>query len=137
MKRWPKFASIVDRVLTLPSNVPIDANNRFQLRGNATIMETEVTLVLPAPIHVHLFYHQQRHHPFTKEVLRQLKQPRHVSIMDNLVILPSDNSTYVNYRPQPKATRMWHELWPTRSATTVDRRVTLLLRAPIHVHTLL
>jgi hypothetical protein len=48
--------------------------------------------------------------PLTKEVLRQLKRPHHVSIMDKLVILPTDALISVDYRPQPKATKMWHEL---------------------------
>jgi hypothetical protein len=37
-----KFASIVDRVVTFPSNVPIDANDGLQLRENATIVEKKV-----------------------------------------------------------------------------------------------
>jgi hypothetical protein len=31
--------------------------------------------------------------------------------MDRLVILPIDAPTCVNYRSQPKATRIWRELW--------------------------
>jgi hypothetical protein len=72
-----------------------------------------------------------------KGVLHQSKQPRHVLIMDMLFILPINASTSVNYRPQPKATRMWHELWPIGSATTVDRRVTLLMFVSIHDTTLM
>jgi hypothetical protein len=36
--------------------------HKLQLRGNATIMEREVTLLLRAPIHIRilLFHHQQR-----------------------------------------------------------------------------
>jgi hypothetical protein len=107
-KRLSKFASIVARVVTLPSSVPIDANDKLQLRRNATIVERYVTLLLLAPIydHVLLFHHQQRH-PITKEVLRQSKRPRHVLIMDMLVILPINALTSVNYRPQPKATTMF------------------------------
>jgi hypothetical protein len=92
-----------------------------------------------APIHVHVlpFHRQQRQHPVTEKVLRQSKRPRHVSIMGRLVILPIDASTCVNYRPQPKATRIWHELWPRRSATTVDKRVTLLMFVPIRDTTLM
>jgi hypothetical protein len=87
-----------------------------------------------APIHVHvlLFHHQPRQHPITKEVLHQPMRPHHVSIMDRLVILPIDAPTCVNYRPQPEATRIWHELWPTRSGTTMDKRVTVLTFVPIH-----
>jgi hypothetical protein len=48
-----------------------------------------------------------------------------------LVILPSDAPTSVSYRPQPKATRMWHGLQPIGSATIVDKRVTLLTFVPI------
>jgi hypothetical protein len=73
-----------------------------------------------------------RQHPITKEVLRQSKRPRHDSIMDRLVILPIDARTRVNYRPQPKATRIWHELRPTRSATTMEKRITLLMSVPIN-----
>jgi hypothetical protein len=32
----------------------------------------------------------------------------------------------------PKATRIWHKLQPMRSATTVDKRVTLLMYVPIN-----
>jgi hypothetical protein len=73
----------------------------LQLRENATIVEKRDTLLMRAPIHIHilLFHHQQRQHPITKEVLRQSKRPRHVSIMDMLVILPIDAPTCVNYRP--------------------------------------
>jgi hypothetical protein len=128
------FASIVDREVTLPSNVPIDANNRPHRTRNATIVKERDTLLLLAPIHVHvlLFHFQQRQHPIIKEVLRQSKRPRHVSIRDRLVILTIDAPTCVDYRPQPKTTRTWHELWPTRSATTVDKRVTLLMSVPIN-----
>jgi hypothetical protein len=96
-------------------------------------MEREVTLLLLAPIHVHvlLLHLQQRQHPIMKEVLCQSKRPRHVLIMDRLVILPSGAPTSVSYRPQPKATRMWHKLWPIGSATIVDKRVTLLTFVPI------
>jgi hypothetical protein len=87
-----------------------------------------------APIYVHvlLFHRQQRQQPITKEVLRQSKWPRHISIMDRLVVLPIDAPTCVSYRPQPKATRIWHELQSTRSATTMDKRVTLLMSVPIN-----
>jgi hypothetical protein len=134
VKRLPKFASIVDREVTSPSNVPINANNRPHRTRNATIVKKMDTLLMCAPIRVHVlpFHHQQRQHPITKEVLRQSKRPRHVSIMDRLVILSIDALTCVNYRPQPKATRIWHELRPIRSATTVDKRVTLLTFVPIH-----
>jgi hypothetical protein len=98
VKRLSKFASIVARVVTLPSNVPIDANDKLQLRGNATIVEREVTLLLLAPIRIHaLLFHNQQRHPITKEVLRQSKQPRHVLIMDSLVILQINAPTSVNY----------------------------------------
>jgi hypothetical protein len=65
-----------------------------------------------APIHVHVlpFHRQRRQQPITQEVLRQSKRPHHISIMDRLVILPIDALICVNYRPQPKATRIWHKL---------------------------
>jgi hypothetical protein len=134
MKRLSKFASIVGRDVTLPSNIPIDANDRPHRTRNATIVKKRDTLLMCAPIHVHVlpFHHQQRQHPITKEVLRQSKRPRHDSIMDRLVILPIDARTRVNYRPQPKATRIWHELRPTRSATTMEKRITLLMSVPIN-----
>jgi hypothetical protein len=66
-----------------------------------------------------------KRHPITKEVIRQLKRPHHISIVDRLVILPIDALTSVNYRPQPKTTRLWHELWTTGSATIVDKKVTI------------
>jgi hypothetical protein len=92
VKRLPKFASIVDRDVTLPSNIPIDANDRPHRTRNATIVKKRDTLLMHAPIHVHvlLFHHQQRQHPITKEVLRQSQRPRRDSIMDRLVILPID-----------------------------------------------
>jgi hypothetical protein len=123
----------VDRVVTLPSSVPIDANDRPHRTRNATIVKERDTLLVHTPIHIHvlLFHHQQRY-PITKEILHQLKRPCHVLIMDRLVILLIDALTCVNYRPQPKETRMWHELWPTGSATTMDRRVTLLTFVPIY-----
>jgi hypothetical protein len=134
VKILAKFASIVGREVTLLSNVPIDANDRPLRTRYATIVKKRDTLLMHGPIHVHvlLFHHQQRQHPITKEVLRQSKRPRHVSIMDRLIILPIDALTCVNYRPQPKATRIWHELRPTRSATTMDKRATLLMSVPIN-----
>jgi hypothetical protein len=133
VKRLPKFASIVDRDVTVPSNIPIDINDRPHRIRNATIMKKRDTLLMCAPIHVHVlpFHRQQRHHPIVKEVLRQSKQPRHDSIMDRMVILSIDALTCVNYRPQPKATRIWHELWLIESATNVNKRVTLLTFVPI------
>jgi hypothetical protein len=89
-------------------------------------------LIVPIHIHILLFHHQQMQHPITKEVLHQSKRPRHVSIMDRLVNLPIDAPTSVSYRPQPKGTKMWHELWPAGSTTTVNKRVTLLMFVPIH-----
>jgi hypothetical protein len=73
VKGLPKFASIVDREVTLPSNVPIDTNERPHRTRNATIVKKRDTLLLLAPIHGHvlLFHRQQRQHPITKEVLRQ------------------------------------------------------------------
>jgi hypothetical protein len=70
-KRLPWFASIVDRDVTLPSNVLIDANDRPHRTRNATIVKKRNTLLLLPPIHVHVlpFHHQQRQHPITKEVL--------------------------------------------------------------------
>jgi hypothetical protein len=132
VKRLPKFASIVDREVTLSSNVLSDANDRSQRTRNATIVKKRDTLLMLAPIHVHVlpFHRQQRQHPITKEVLHQSKQPHHVSIMDRLVILPINAPTCVNYRPKPKKTRIWYELQPTRSATTVDKIVTLLMSVP-------
>jgi hypothetical protein len=122
----------MDREVTLPSNIPINANDRPHRIRNATIVKKRDTLLMCCPIHVHvlLFHRQQRQHPITKEALRQSKQPRHVLIMDRLVILPIDAPTCINYQPQPKATRIWHELRFTRSATTVDKRVTLLMSVP-------
>jgi hypothetical protein len=139
VKRLPKFASIVDRDVTVPSNIPIDTNDRPHWTRNATIMKKRDTLLMCAPIHVHVlpFHHQQRHHPIIKEVLHQSKRPCHDSIMDMLVILPIDAPTYVNYRPQPKATRIWRELRPTRSATNMDKRITLLMSVPINDTTLM
>jgi hypothetical protein len=134
VKRLPKFASIVTRVATLASSVPIDDNDIPHRTRNATIMKKRDTLLLCALIHDHvlLFHRQHRQHQITKEVLHQLKQPRYLSMVDKLVMLPINAPTRVNYRPQPKATRMWHELQPTGSVTTVDRRVTLLTFVPIH-----
>jgi hypothetical protein len=77
VKRLSKFASIVDRDVTLPSNILIDANDRPHRIRNATIVKKSDTLLMHAPIHVHilLFHHQPRQHPITKEGLRQSKQP--------------------------------------------------------------
>jgi hypothetical protein len=118
---------------------PIDANDRPHRTRNATIVKKRGTLLMRDPIHVHVlpFHHQQRQHPIIKEVLRQSKRPHCVSIMDRLIILPIDSVTYVNYRPQPKATRIWHELQPTRSDTNMDKRVTLLMSVPINNTTLM
>jgi hypothetical protein len=134
VKRLPKFASIMDRNVDLPSNVLIAANDRPHRTRNGTIVKKMDTLLLRAPIHVHvlLFHCQRSQHPITREVLRQSKQSRHVSIMDRLVILPINAPTCVNYRLQPKATKIWHELQSTRSATTVDKRVTSLMYVPIN-----
>jgi hypothetical protein len=112
VKRLPKFASIAARVVTLPSSVPIDPNDRHHRTRNAIIVKKMDTLLLHAAIHVHvlLFHRQQRQHLTTKEVLHQLKRPWHDSIMDRLIILPIDAPTSISYWPQPKATRMWYKL---------------------------
>jgi hypothetical protein len=104
MKRLPKFASIVARMVTWPSSVPIDTNDRLQLRGNATIVEREVTLLFRAPIHVHflLFHHQQRQHPVTKKVLCQSKWPHQVSIMDILSFCQSMPWAVSTIKPNPR-----------------------------------
>jgi hypothetical protein len=56
----------------------------------------------------------KRQHPITKEDLRQLKQPQHVSIVDRLVIMPID---------APK----FEEI---ESAIIMERRATMLINAP-------
>jgi hypothetical protein len=73
VKRLPKFVSIVARVVTLPSSVPIDASDRPHRTRIATIMKKRDTLLLLAPIHVHvlLFHRQEMQHPITKGVLHQ------------------------------------------------------------------
>jgi hypothetical protein len=134
VKRLPKFATIVDKVVTLPSSVPIDDNDRPHRTRNATIAKKWDTLLFHAPIHVHvlLFHCQQSQHLVSGNILCPSKRSCHVLIMDKLVILPIDASTCVSYQAQPKATRMCHELQPTRSATTVVKRVTLVTAVPIH-----
>jgi hypothetical protein len=94
-----KFASIVAKVVTLPSSVLIDANDKPHRARNITITKKRDTLILCAQIHVHvvLFLYQQSQHPVSRDVLRQSKQSHHVLIMDKLVILPIDALTCVNY----------------------------------------
>jgi hypothetical protein len=124
VKRLPKFATIVDKVVTLPSSVPIDDNDRPHRTRNATIAKKWDTLLFHAPIHVHvlLFHCQQSQHLVSGNILCPSKRSCHVLIMDKLVILPIDASACVS----------WHELRPTRSATTVVKRVTLVTAVPIH-----
>jgi hypothetical protein len=38
----------------------------------------------------------KRQHPITKKILRQLKQPQRVSIVDRLVILPIDAPIHIS-----------------------------------------
>jgi hypothetical protein len=67
-------------------------------------------------------------HPITKKVLRQLKQPRCVSIMDRLVILPIDAQIHVSVPPlhltptDLKLLQMQTKFEEIKSASTMDRR---------------
>jgi hypothetical protein len=77
----------------------------------------------------------KRQHPTIKKVLRQLKQPRYVSIVERLAILPIDAPKTEKIRKfkAPQPTRLQPKTQREISATIMDRRVTLLFNAATHV----
>jgi hypothetical protein len=80
----------------------------------------------------------KRQHPTTKKVLRQLKQTQYVSIVERMAISPIDapKTKEIKMFKAPQPHRLQPKTQRAKSATIMDRRVTLLFNAATHMLTL-